>query len=155
MARFLEDFRVGEEIWTPGRTITETDVVSFAGLSGDYNPAHTDHQFAGENAFGRPIAHGLLALVVSAGLADRDGSLDGTAIALLGVDWQFKKPVFFGDTLRLHITVENTRVTSKPDRGVLSRRVEVVNQRDEVVQTGSFTTMVKTKTFPRKDAANG
>lgn len=153
MARFLEDFAVGEIKWSPGRTITEADVMTFAGLSGDYNPAHTDYQFAGKSDFGKPIAHGLLALIVSAGLADRDGGLDGTAIAMLGVTWRFLKPVFFGDTIRLKLTVESARPTSKGDRGIIVRNVAVHNQHDEVVQEGSFTTMVKMRN--QEETSNG
>lgn len=145
MARYLEDYKVGDETWSLGRTLTEADVMAFAGLSGDYNPAHTDHEFARKGAFGKPIAHGLLALIVAAGLADRDGGLDGTAIAMLGVEWKFKQPVFFGDTIRLKLTVASSRVTSKPDRGVMVRNVAVYNQHEEVVQEGAFTTMVKTR----------
>lgn len=143
MPLFLEDFEQGTSHWTPGRTLTEADVMSFAGLSGDYNPAHTDYEFARKGAFGRPIAHGLLSLVVSAGLADRDGSLDGSAIALLGVTWKFGKPVFFGDTIRLKLTIESTRITSKQDRGIVVRHIAVYNQHEEIVQEGAFTTLVK------------
>ena len=151
MARYLEDFREGDERWSPGRTITEADVMAFAGLSGDYNPAHTDHEFARKGAFGKPIAHGLLALIVSAGLADRDGGLDGTAIAMLGVSWKFLKPVFFGDTIRLKLTVAGARRTSRPDRGIIVRSVAVYNQHDEIVQEGAFTTMVKARPASRPE----
>ena len=142
MPRYFEDFVTGQEVWSPGRTITEADVMAFAGLSGDYNPAHTDFEFARKGAFGRPIAHGLLALIVSAGLAERDGGLDGTAVAMLGVNWRFLKPVFFGDTIRLKLTVSSTRLTSRGDRGIIVRDVTVFNQSDEIVQEGAFTTMV-------------
>lgn len=145
MARYFEDFSVGESKWSPGRTITEADVMTFAGLSGDYNPAHTNYQFAEASDFRRPIAHGLLSLIVSAGLADRDGGLDGTAIAMLGVNWRFMKPVFFGDTIRLRLTVESARTTSKPGRGIIVRQVHVYNQNDEIVQEGAFTTMVTSR----------
>ncbi|MGA2794614.1 MAG: MaoC/PaaZ C-terminal domain-containing protein [Roseiarcus sp.] len=148
MPLFFEDFVEGEVRLTHGRTLTEADVVNFAGLSGDYNPAHTDHFASAAGPFGAPIAHGLLALVASAGLADRDGSLDGTAIALLGVEWRFLKPVYFGDTIRLRVTLVSKRRTSKPDRGVIVRAAAVINQRDEIVQEGKFTTMVKTKLKP-------
>jgi acyl dehydratase len=145
MARFFEDFHEGAEFSTPGRTITEADVVAFAGLSGDYNPAHTDHDFSRRGPFGRPIAHGLLALIVSAGLAERDGGLDGTAIAMLSVSWRFMRPVFFGDTIRLKMTVSSCRLTSKGNRGIIVRNVIVLNQHDEEVQQGAFTTMVKSR----------
>jgi acyl dehydratase len=145
MSLFLEDFTPGMAWTTPGRTVTESDVVLFAGLSGDYNPVHTNHQFAAHTDFGRPIAHGLLALVMAAGLADRDGSLDGTALALLGTTWSFLKPVFFGDTIRLEATVESARRAGKGQRGIIVRKIRVLNQRDEIVQEGSFTTMVKAR----------
>lgn len=145
MARYFEDFEPGAEFWSPGRTITEADVMAFAGLSGDYNPAHTDYEFARRGAFGKPIAHGLLSLIVSAGLAERDGGLDGTAIAMLGVSWRFKKPVFFGDTIRLKLTVASARRASAGERGIIVRAVSVYNQHDEIVQDGEFTTMVKTR----------
>ncbi len=148
MGLYLEDFTVGAEFRSPGRTITEHDVMAFAGLSGDFNPAHTDHEYARASDFGRPIAHGLLALIVSAGLADRDGSSDGTNLALLGLSWRFAKPVFFGDTLRVKLTVKSVRRTSRGDRGVLVRDVEVTNQHGEVVQAGEITTMMKARTPP-------
>jgi acyl dehydratase len=142
MALYFEDFKEGDQHVTPGRSITESDVMRFAGLSGDFNPAHTDYEYAKAGPFGAPIAHGLLSLVVAAGLADRGGSLDGTAIALLEVGWRFNKPVMFGDTIRARLTVASKRVTSKGDRGVVMRKVEVLNQLGSVVQEGSFTTMV-------------
>jgi acyl dehydratase len=142
MPQYFEDFREGDQQMTPGRTITESDVMRFAGLSGDFNPAHTDYEYAKAGPFGAPIAHGLLSLIVAAGLVDRGGDLDGSAVALLGVDWRFKLPVMFGDTIRVRTTVASKRLTSKGDRGVLIRKVEVLNQRDSVVQEGSFTTMV-------------
>jgi acyl dehydratase len=82
---------------------------------------------------------------MAAGLADRDGSLDGTALALLGTSWTFFKPVFFGDTIRLETTVESARRASKGQRGIVVRKIRVLNQRDETVQEGSFTTMVKAR----------
>jgi acyl dehydratase len=127
MPLYFEDFKEGDQHVTPGRSITESDVMHFAGLSGDFNPAHTDYEYAKAGPFGAPIAHGLLSLVVAAGLADRDGSLDGSAIALLDVGWRFKQPVMFGDTIRARLTVASKRVTSKGDRGVLVRTVEVLN----------------------------
>lgn len=143
--KYIDDYEAGEVFWTVGRTITESDVFLFSGLSGDYNPVHTDYEAAKKTSFGQPIAHGLLALVIVAGLSGRDAALDESAIALLGVEWKFQEPVFFGDTVRAKITVKEARRTSKGDRGILVRNIEVHNQRDSVVQTGCFTTMVKVR----------
>lgn len=146
MPKYLEDFRVGEETVTAARTVTEADVVAFAGLSGDYNPIHTDAEFAATTPFGRRIAHGVLGLAVITGLAARTGMLDGTALAFLGIeDWRFTGPIFPGDTVHVRMKVIEARPSSKPGSGVLRRRMELVNQRGEVVQSGTFVTLVKAR----------
>lgn len=120
--------------------------MGFAGLSGDFNPIHTDAEFAAATPFKQRIAHGLLGLAMLSGLGSRSGMLDGTAIAFLGIeDWKFSKPVFFGDTLHGRMTVTGVRPSSKPGSGVLKRRMELVNQRGEVVQSGTFLTLVRAR----------
>ena len=144
--RCIEEFKEGQVDESRARTITETDVVQFSWVSGDVNPMHTDAVHSAKSPIGQRIAHGALGLSVATGLSASLGYLDGTAIAALGVDeWKFLKPIFFNDTIRLRATVISARPTSKPDRGVLVRRMELLNQRDEVVQTGLMTTMVLTR----------
>lgn len=144
MGMYYEDLKVGDEFRTPARTLGEYDVAAFAGLSGDYNPVHTDHEFAGSTAFGQPLAHGALGLSVATGLIARTGLFDGTAIAFLGIDnWRFSKPIFLGDTIHVRFTIASKRVTKNPEAGILTRAVEVVNQRDEVVQSGDMTLMLR------------
>jgi len=147
MGLYLEEFSVGDVHESPRRTVTEADVVMFAGLSGDYNSAHTDHVHAAATPFGRPIAHGALVLSIATGLSTRIGYLDGTALAMSSIDnWNFKAPVFFGDTVRLRTTVVEVRPSkSKPDRGVLIRKFEMINQDGQTVQEGFTSVMVKTK----------
>lgn len=146
MAMYLEDFKVGQVIETPARTITEADVVAFAGLSGDYNPLHTDAEFCAKTPFKQRIAHGMLGMSIMTGLTARTGMLDGSALAFLGIeDWKFLKPVFFGDTIRVRITVADVRTASKPGTGVLKRKVEIVNQRDEVAQSGHLLTLIRSR----------
>ncbi|MBC9883009.1 dehydratase [Bradyrhizobium sp. INPA01-394B] len=142
----IEEFKVGEVMLSPGRTVTETDVVTYSWVSGDTNPMHTDAVHATKSPIGQRIAHGTLVMSIATGLSARIGHLDGTAIAALGVDqWKFLKPVFINDTIYLRTTVLEARVTSKPDRGVLVRRMEVINQHGEVVQSGLMSTMVTTR----------
>jgi acyl dehydratase len=143
MGLYYEDIEIGREYVSPGRTITETDVVQFAGLSGDYNPIHTDAEFARESAFGERIAHGLLGVAVISGLSARIGLFDGTAIAFLGLSWDFTGPIRLGDTVHLRMTIAEKRETSKPDRGVIHRDMRLVNQHGETVQKGVFKLMVK------------
>jgi acyl dehydratase len=139
----IEEFEVGQVDESRARTITETDVVTFSWVSGDVNPMHTDAEHSAKSPIGQRIAHGALGLSIATGLSAGLGYLEGTAVAALGIDeWKFLKPILFNDTVRLRATVVSTRPTSKPDRGVLVRRMELVNQRDEIVQSGLMTTMV-------------
>ncbi|MPZ24829.1 MAG: dehydratase [Dehalococcoidia bacterium] len=141
---YFEDFEVGDSFTTPRRTVTEADVASFAGLSGDYNPLHTDRVFASETPFGEPIAHGMLILAMITGLNARLGINDGTAIAMLGIDeWRFHRPVYFGDTIYARVTITGKRPTSKPGRGILNRKFEVFNQRHELAQDGFINLMCR------------
>lgn len=142
-ALYFDDFKVGDEFVTPARTITEADVVNFAGLSGDYNPLHTDEEFGRQTIFGGRIAHGLLGLVVSTGLKQRLGISDGTVMAFLGLTWNFKGPIRFGDTVHVRLRVAEKRETSKPDRGIIKHAVELVNQKGEIVQDGEHLLMVR------------
>ena len=142
----IEEFKGGEVTLSPGRTVTETDVVTYSWVSGDTNPMHTDAVYAAKSLIGQRIAHGTLVMSIATGLSARIGHLDGTAIAALGVDqWKFLKPVFINDTIYLRTTVLEARATSKPDRGILVRRMEVINQHGEVVQSGLMSTMVTTR----------
>ena len=99
--KFFEDFSIGDEIISQGRTITETDVVNFAAFSGDWTQLHTDVEYARTNMFGERIAHGLLGLSVMTGLLAGLGLIEGTVIAFAGLDWKFKAPIKIGDTLYL------------------------------------------------------
>ena len=143
--KYLDELKVGEEYITPSRTLTETDVVMFAAMSGDYNELHTSEEFMKGSQFGKRLVHGLLGLSVSHGLLFRLGILDGTAIALLGVDaWQFKGPLFFGDTIRVKVKIAEVRPSkSKPGRGILKLYMEIIKQDETVVQSGYKTLMMK------------
>lgn len=144
MPKFFEDLLAGDRIVTPGRTITEADVVAFAQLTGDWNPIHTDVEFAKTTPYGQRLAHGLLGLSYALGLLDRTGAFSGSVIANLGIEeWKYPKPIFIGDTIRVVVTVTETRLTSDGKRGIVGRTFTVLNQRDEVVQEGRSPVMVR------------
>lgn len=147
MPKYIDDFNPGETFDGASRTITETDIVQFTGLSWDTNPVHTDAIISAQGPFGARIAHGALTLAAVTGLSAKSGQFDGTAIAFLGIDeWRFHAPVLIGDTIRLRwVVLQAQRSSSKPDRGVLSRRMEVWNQRAELVQSGIFVTMMRAR----------
>lgn len=146
MGKCVEDFVVGDVRESPARTVTETDVVTYSWVSGDSNPMHTDAEYAGRSPVGQRIAHGTLGLSIVTGLSARLGEFDGTAIAALGIDeWTFLAPIFIGDTVHLRTTIHSVKTTSKPDRGVVVRLMELVKQDDTVVQRGLMKTMAYTR----------
>ena len=108
--QYFEEFSVGQTIVTPGRTIAESDIIAFAGLTGDFNLIHTDAVFAQTTPFGQRVAHGLFGLSIASGLATRTGVLEGTVMAWRDIsEWKFVKPVLIGDTIHAELTVEDTK----------------------------------------------
>lgn len=145
MGRLFGEFSVGQRFETPGRTITEADIGAFAGLTGDYNPVHTDEVFAAATDFGGRIAHGPMGIGIAFGLASRLDLIDGTVIALLGVTWAFKAPVRPGDTIKALIEVIEMRDVKLPDRGLLVLGISLLDQRGTIVQSGSAQLLMRRK----------
>lgn len=143
---YFDDLPIGHVQETGARTVTEADLVLFAGLSADYHPLHTDEEYARKTPYGRRIAHGPLGVAMSIGLINREGRLDGSALALLGLEWKFTGPVFPGDTIRVRATVIERWLTSRGDKGVVVRDIAVLNQKDEMVQQGKMTLLVRRRT---------
>ena len=142
LRRYYEEIEVGEQYESPGRTVTETDIVLFAGLSGDYNVLHTDAELMKTSIFGERIAHGLLGLAIQSGLFTRATKAYAT-VGFVGLRWKFKGPIKIGDTVRLRARVLAKRDDGKPDRGLITLQRTVVNQRDEVVQEGETDVLVE------------
>ncbi len=141
--RYFEEFEIGDRVETAARTVTETDVVLFAGLSGDYNQLHTDAEFARETLFGERIAHGLLGLSIASGLASRLGFAEGTAEAFTALEWKFRGPIKIGDTIRVRLEARRKKEMHRLGGGFVVFDVAVLNQRDETVQKGTWTLLVK------------
>lgn len=142
----FDDIEKGQGYLTASRTVTGEDVMEFARLTGDCNRLHTDPEYAGATAFGAPIAHGLLTLSVANGLYMQLGIFEKYTVANLGIEsWTFKKPVFFGDALHVHLQLDSKRQTSDPRRGVIRWKVTVLNQKDEPVADGIWVKMFLTR----------
>lgn len=138
----LVDLAVGDEWESPRRTITEADVVAFAGLSGDFNPLHMDQEAARSGPFGRPVAHGLLGLAVVSGLASHAPRV--ATLAFLGIlEWRFLEPIGFGDTVHVVTRIEALEPRARGRRGVVTWRRRLVNQHGVVVQEGLTQTLVR------------
>ncbi|MFN3763725.1 MAG: MaoC/PaaZ C-terminal domain-containing protein [Anaerolineae bacterium] len=143
--RYFEDFVIGEEIETGSRTITEADILTFAELSGDTNPLHVDPEYARTTAFGERIAHGLLGLSIASGLAWQTGLMEGTAIAFIGLDWKFRAPIRIGDTIRVRMVATQKKEMPQLGGGFVTVSATLLNQRDEVVQKGTWTVLVRSR----------
>jgi len=145
-AKFFEDLAVGDQDVTAARTITEADIVNFAGLSGDFNPIHMDATFAQGTPFKQRIAHGLLVLSVASGLFTQcrlNISIKPNLLALMEINWRFLKPVFIGDTIHVQAEVIEKRTTSKTDRGIIVNRRTVINQQGQAVQQGDILLLLR------------
>ncbi len=138
----FEEFGLGDAFHSPGRTITEADIVGFAGLSGDYNPLHTDREFAARTAYRGIVAHGLLVQAVATGLADRIGIFDRTVVALAEMRIGFRAPVRPGDTVRLVLEVVEKEAEPGPRRGWVRFGTRVLNQTDDLVIEGEWRAVI-------------
>ncbi len=143
--KYFEELKVGDEFVTRARTITETDIVYYAGLSWDHNPEHTDAEFAKDSAFKERIAHMLLSLVFANGLSASTGLLRGTARGYLGMTWRTLCVCKAGDTLHVKETILEKKASPRRDMGIVTIGIEVINQRSEVVNRGERTMLVAYK----------
>ena len=142
---FLEDFEIGREYVSPARTVTEADVVNFAGLSGDFNPLHMDEEFARQGPFGKRIAHGALGFIISTGLSNHMGIYEGTTIAFLECTVKYPAPLQIGDTVHVTVTPTETRHSSKPGKGILKQSLRLVNQSGVTVMESEQVLMMRAR----------
>jgi len=143
---YFEEFSVGQKITSVARTVAESDILSFAGLTGDYNQIHTDAEFAKGTQFGQRIAHGLLGLSIAVGLLMRTGVLEGTVMAFREiVEWKFIKPVFIGDSIHAEMEVKETKAMPRVGGGLALIAMEVKNQKSEALMRGTLAVLVASK----------
>ena len=139
---FFDDVEVGQSWESLSRTVTETDIVNFAGISGDFNPIHMDHEFARTTPFRKPIAHGLLIFSIGSGLGLFAPPMRTLAVLEIR-EWTFKAPVGAGDTIRVRGTVIQKEERARGRRGVITWKREIMNQDGKVVQEGTSVTLVE------------
>jgi acyl dehydratase len=143
MGKYFEDFQIGEEATTAGRTVTETDIVNFAGITGDWNEIHTNKELAERGPFKERIAHGALVFSIATGLSVRMGHTADTVIAFYGLDrLRFVKPTFIGDTIRVRQKVE-AKSERDETSGIVTMLNEVINQKDELVVSYTAKVLLK------------
>mgnify|MGYP001575358742 CR=1 FL=1 len=143
---YFEEFTVGQRIVSVARTVTESDIMSFDGLTGDYNQIHTDAEFAKGTQFGQRIAHGLLGLSIAVGLLMRTGVLEGTVMAFREiVEWKFIKPVFIGDSIHVEMEAKELKPMPRVGGGLAMVALDVKNQKDETLMRGTLAVLVASK----------
>lgn len=135
MTIYFDDIAVGDRCMSTRLTVTQTHIVGFAGLTGDFNPLHMDAEFAKSVGYDTTIAHGMLGHALSTGL--RSAIDDWAIMAFLQTQRSFRKPIFAGDTVRYEAAIVETRASeSKVDRGVVRVSIHLKNQEGTVVQEG-------------------
>jgi len=142
---YFEDIEVGQSLMTTGRTITEGDIVSFAGLSGDFNQLHIDAEYAKAGEFGQRVAHGLLIVSITTGLIVQTGLMEGTVHAFRELDWKFSRPVYIGDTIHASLTITETKSLPRIGGGSATAKVTVYNQHNQAVHRGTMILLVRAK----------
>jgi len=143
---YFEEFQAGQIIVSAGRTVSEADIVTFAGLSGDFNQIHTDAEFSKNTPFGQRVAHGLLGLSIASGLAVQTGVLEGTILAFREInEWKFIQPLTIGDTIHVEMEVLETKALRRIGGGSVVIALDVLNQNSQAVMKGTWTVLVISK----------
>jgi len=143
---YFEEFDPGQKIISAGRTVTESDIVTFAGLSGDYTQIHTDAEFSKNTPFGQRVAHGLLGMAIASGLAAQTGVLEGTVLAFREiVEWKFVKPIFIGDTIHVEMEVRETKAMPRIGGGAVALVLQLKNQHADVLMKGTWSVLMASK----------
>ena len=143
--RFFEEFELGQTLVTAGRTVTESDIVTFAGLSGDFNQMHVDATYAAGGEFGQRVAHGLLVVSIATGLIVQTGLMEGTVLAFRELEWKFSRPVFIGDTVRAKIEIAKLKALPRLGGGSIQAKITVLNQNDQAVHRGIMVLLVRSR----------
>ena len=143
---YFEEFEIGHKYTTPARTVTESDIVSFAGLSADFNSIHTDAEFAKSTPFGQRVAHGLLVISIISGQINRSGFIEGTVLAFREIkSWKFSRPVFIGDTVYAEIEIVGSKALPRLDGGAIDLEIKVKNQDGEIAMKGIWNALIQSK----------
>jgi acyl dehydratase len=150
---YYEDLHPNLHFETDQRTITKEDLETFTKLSGDYNPLHTDENFAATTPFGELIVQGALVLSIGTGLANSLGYLSGSIDAFVALDWKYRAPVKVGDTIWATLKINKKREMPGYDGGLVTLYVTIFNQHNKAVQKGTWTLLVRSKNGPRESGS--
>ena len=142
---YFAEFEIGQKLVTAGRTITESDIVRFAGLTGDFNQMHTDAEYAAAGPFEKRVAHGLLVQSVAVGSAAQSGVIEGTVLAFRELNCKFSLPVFIGDTVHVKLEIIKKKALPRLEGGQIVMKFRVLNQEGKAVQRGEWVLLVQSR----------
>jgi acyl dehydratase len=143
---YFEEFQPGQKVISAARTVTESDITTFAGLSGDYNQIHVDAEYSKNSPFGQRVAHGLLGLSIASGLAVQTGVMEGTIIAFREInEWKFIKPIYINDTIHVEIEVLETKTLRRIGGGSILISLDVKNQAGDTVMKGTWSALIASR----------
>jgi 3-hydroxybutyryl-CoA dehydratase len=145
LGRFFEDFEVGQKLTTRGRTITESDIVQFGALTGDFNPMHFDEDYMQGHMLGKRVAHGMLTISYAVGQAYQLGFMEQTVLSFRGIDMKFSAPVYIGDTIHVELTIQEVKEARRLGGGTVTLEVRIVNQEGKAIQKGTWTVLVASR----------
>lgn len=142
---FFEDYEVGQKMTTRGRTITESDIVQFGTLTGDFNPMHFDDDYMQGHMLGKRVAHGMLTVSYAVGQAYQLGFMEQTVLSFRGLEMKFSAPVFIGDTVHVELTVNDLKEARRLGGGIVTLDVRIINQEGKAIQKGMWTVLVASR----------
>lgn len=145
IGRFYEEFEEGLTMVTRGRTITESDLVQFGTLTGDFNPMHFDADYMQGHMLGKRVAHGMLTVSYAVGQAYQLGFMEQTVLSFRGIEMKFSSPVYIGDTIHVELKVKETKDAARLGGGIVTFDVRIVNQEGKAVQKGTWTVLIASK----------
>ncbi len=142
---FFEDFEIDQTMITRGRTITESDIVQFGALTGDFNPMHFDDNYMLSHMMGQRVAHGMLQISYAVGQAYQLGFLDQTVLSFRSFEMKFSAPVFIGDTIHVELTVKELKAARRLGGGTVTLDTRIINQEGKTVTKGMWTVLMASK----------
>lgn len=142
---FFEEYEVGQSMTTRGRTITESDIVQFGSLTGDFNPMHFDDAYMQDHMLGKRVAHGMLTVSYAVGQAYQLGILEQTVLSFRAINMKFSQPVYIGDTIHIELKVNEIKEAKRLGGGTITFGVRIVNQEGKAVQKGEWVVLIASK----------
>ncbi|MBZ0280617.1 MAG: dehydratase [Anaerolineae bacterium] len=142
---YFEEVEIGQTMVTRGRTVTEADIVQFAGLTGDYNPMHTNAEYMKNHPMGQRVAHGMLTLSYAVGQLYQLGFMERTVLAFRGLEMKFSLPVLIGDTTHVRLTIKEKKEMKRLGGGIVTSEIKIINQEGKTVQSGTMELLLALK----------